>query len=253
MSALVLLTGATSGIGRATALLLARSGYRLVLTGRRADRLEEVATACRTLGVEVKTLCFDVQDAAATEMALSALPASWMDVEVLINNAGLSQGLNPVHEGLLSDWDIMLDTNVKGLLTVSRWVSQKMIARGNGGHILNVSSIAGKEVYANGNVYCASKHAVEAITKSMRLELNAYDIKVSSIAPGLVETEFSEVRFKGDKDRAAQVYKGYQPLLAEDVAEAILFMLNRPAHVNIADLTILPKAQASSTLVKKQL
>lgn len=252
MKALVLLTGATSGIGRATALLLARLGYRLILTGRRAERLAAVAADCGALGVAVKTLCFDVQDAEATERALSELPEEWAAIDILINNAGLSQGLNPVHEGLLSDWDIMLDTNVKGLLTVSRWVSKGMIARGQG-HILNVSSIAGKEVYANGNVYCASKHAVEAITKSMRLELNPYDIKVSSIAPGLVETEFSEVRFKGDKARAAQVYTGYQPLKADDIAEAILFMLNRPAHVNIADLTILPSAQASSTLVKKQL
>lgn len=252
MKALVLLTGATSGIGRATALLLARLGYRLILTGRRAERLAAVAADCGALGVAVKTLCFDVQDAEATERALSELPEEWAAIDILINNAGLSQGLNPVHEGLLSDWDIMLDTNVKGLLTVSRWVSKGMIARGQG-HILNVSSIAGKEVYANGNVYCASKHAVEAITKSMRLELNPYDIKVSSIAPGLVETEFSEVRFKGDKARAAQVYTGYQPLKADDIAEAILFMLNRPAHVNIADLTILPSAQGSSTLVKKQL
>jgi len=252
MGALVLLTGATSGIGKATAVLLARSGYRLILTGRRAERLEEVATVCRALGVEVKTLCFDVQNAVATESALAELLGNWAEIDILINNAGLSQGLNPVHDGLLSDWDIMLDTNVKGLLTVSRWVSKGMIARSKG-HILNVSSIAGKEVYVNGNVYCASKHAVEAITKSMRLELNPYDIKVSSIAPGLVETEFSKVRFKGDKVRASQVYTGYQPLTAEDIAEAILFMLNRPAHVNIADLTILPTAQASSTLVKKQL
>lgn len=251
MGALVLLTGATSGIGRATALLLARSGYRLILTGRRKDRLDAVAAACRSFATEVKTLCFDVQDAEATEQALSDLSGQWAEIDMLINNAGLSQGLNPVHDGLLSDWDIMLDTNVKGLLTVSRWVSRGMMERGQG-HILNVSSIAGKEVYANGNVYCASKHAVEAITKSMRMELNPYDIKVSSIAPGLVETEFSEVRFKGDKARAAQVYSGFQPLTAEDVAEAVLFMLNRPAHVNIADLTILPSAQASSTLVKKQ-
>ncbi len=253
MAELVLLTGATSGIGRATALLLAKSGYRLILTGRRIERLEEVANACAALGATVKTLCFDVQDAAATESQLASLPEAWTKIDILINNAGLSQGLQPVQEGLFDDWDTMLDTNVKGLLRISKWASQQMIAGGAGGHILHVSSIAGKEVYANGNVYCASKHAVEAIAKSMRLELNPYDIKVSSIAPGLVETEFSEVRFKGDKARAAQVYAGYQPLTAEDIAEAILFMLNRPAHVNIADLTILPRAQASATLVKKQL
>ncbi len=251
MHPLVLVTGATAGIGEATALLLAEKGYRLVLTGRRADRLDAVAAACGKLGAEVYTLCFDIQDRRAVEAAFDSLPEEWQNIAVLVNNAGLSQGLNPVHEGDWGDWDRMLDTNVKGLLYASRWVSRGMMARGSG-HILMVSSIAGKEVYANGNVYCASKHAVEAIVKSMRLELNAYGIKVSSIAPGLVETEFSQVRFKGDQARAAQVYMGYAPLRAQDVAEAVLFMINRPEHVNIADLTILPTAQASSTVVHKK-
>lgn len=252
MKPLALITGATSGIGEATALLLAGQGYRLVLTGRRNDRLEQLAQRCTVLGGEVQTLCFDIKDRSATELALESLSAPWQTFDVLVNNAGLSQGLNPVHEGDWADWDRMMDTNVKGLLYVSRWVSRGMIARASG-HILMVSSIAGKEVYANGNVYCASKHAVEAIVKSMRLELNAHGIKVSSIAPGLVETEFSQDRFKGDVERAAQVYKGYEPLRAQDIADAIWFMINRPAHVNIADLTILPTAQASSTVVNKKL
>lgn len=252
MALLVLVTGATAGIGEATALLLASQGYRLLLTGRRNDRLQQVAKACQEKGAEVFTLCFDIQNREATEAALASLPQNWQQIDILVNNAGLSQGLNPVHEGDWGDWDRMLDTNVKGLLNVSRWVSRGMIERGSG-HILMVSSIAGKEVYANGNVYCASKHAVEAIVKSMRLELIPYGIKVSSIAPGLVETEFSQVRFKGDVARAAQVYQGYEPLRAQDIADAILFMINRPAHVNIADLTILPTAQASSTVVNKKL
>jgi len=251
MSPLVLITGATAGIGEATAHLLASKGYRLILTGRRSERLEQVVQACEALGAEVYSLGFDIQNRIETEAALASLPTHWSAIDILLNNAGLSQGLNPVHEGDWADWDRMLDTNVKGLLYVSRWVSKGMLARGKG-HILMVSSIAGKEVYANGNVYCASKHAVEAIVRSMRLELNPYGIKVSSIAPGLVETEFSQVRFKGDLERAAQVYQGYEPLQATDIAEAVLFMINRPNHVNIADLTILPTAQASATLVHKK-
>lgn len=246
------ITGATAGIGRAIAHKLSAAGYDLIVTGRREARLTELAEELRRQpGVAVYPLCFDVQDAAATMAAIAALPVRWQQVDVLVNNAGLSQGLSPVHEGDLGDWDRMLDTNVKGLLVVSRSVSRLMIAAG-AGHIIQVSSIAGKEVYPNGNVYCASKHAVEAITKGMRLELNPFGIKVSSIAPGLVETEFSEVRFKGDKERARQVYQGYAPLTGDDIAEAVWFMINRPAHVNIADLTILPAAQASSTLVRKE-
>lgn len=251
MASLVLVTGATAGIGEATALLLASKGYRLILTGRRKERLEEVTQACNKLGADVYPLCFDIQNRTEAEVALASLPHAWCEIDVLVNNAGLSQGLNPVHEGDWADWDRMIDTNVKGLLYVSKWVSRGMVERGRG-HILMVSSIAGKEVYANGNVYCASKHAVEAIVKSMRIELNPFGIKVSSIAPGLVETEFSQVRFKGDLQRAAQVYQGYEPLRAIDIAEAVLFMINRPEHVNIADLTILPTAQASATLVNKK-
>jgi 3-hydroxy acid dehydrogenase / malonic semialdehyde reductase len=253
MSMLAFVSGATAGIGEAIAQKLAEAGYRLILAGRRADRLQALAQQLHgAYGTAVWPLQFDLQDAEACNKAIASLPEAWRTIDVLVNNAGLSQGLHPVHEGDWADWDRMIDTNVKGLLRLSQLISRAMIAR-NKGHILMVSSIAGKEVYANGNVYCASKHAVEAITKSMRLELNPYGIKVSSIAPGLVETEFSEVRFKGDVARAAQVYQGFTPLKAEDVAEAVLFMLNRPAHVNIADLTILPTAQASSSLVHKQL
>lgn len=250
---LALITGATSGIGEAIAIKLAAAGYRLILTGRRADRLARLAQQLRSnAGVEVLELCFDVRDREAARAAIAHLSPAWQQIDVLVNNAGLSQGYEPVHTGDESDWDTMLDTNVKGLLTMAKAVSNLMIGNAKG-HIINVSSTAAKDVYANGAVYCASKQAVDAITKVMRLELHVYGIKVSSIAPGLAETEFSEVRFKGDKQRAAQVYKGFEPLQAVDIAEAVWFMINRPAHVNIADLIIMPTAQAASGVVKKQL
>jgi 3-hydroxy acid dehydrogenase/malonic semialdehyde reductase len=253
MAPLAVVTGASSGIGNAIALLLGKAGYRIIIAGRRETRLKELANRLIDGGAAaVHVMTFDLQDAVATSEAFEALPTAWRDIDVLINNAGLSQGLNPVHLGDEGDWDRMLDTNIKGVLRICKQVVPGMISRQQG-HIVMVSSIAGKEVYANGNVYCASKHALEAITKGMRIELNSYGIRVSSVAPGLVETEFSEVRFKGDKERAAEVYQGYLPLKAQDVAEAVWFMLNRPAHVNIADLTILPTAQASSTVVKKEL
>jgi NADP-dependent 3-hydroxy acid dehydrogenase YdfG len=250
---LALITGATSGIGEAIAIKLAAAGYRLILTGRRADRLASLAQQLRSnAGVEVLELCFDVRDREGARAAIAHLSPAWQQIDVLVNNAGLSQGYEPVHTGDESDWDTMLDTNVKGLLTMAKAVSNLMIGNAKG-HIINVSSTAAKDVYANGAVYCASKQAVDAITKVMRLELHVYGIKVSSIAPGLAETEFSEVRFKGDKQRAAQVYKGFEPLQAVDIAEAVWFMINRPAHVNIADLIIMPTAQAASGVVKKQL
>ncbi len=252
-SPIAFITGATSGIGEAVAHQLAAAGYRLILTGRREERLRALTEVLlKAHGSDIQWLCFDVRDRAAAIAALQGLSSDWQAVDVLVNNAGLSQGLEPIHVGDEGDWDTMIDTNVKGLLTISKLVSGWMIGRGQG-HIIHVSSTAGKEVYANGAVYCASKHAVEAITKALRLELNAYGIKVSSIAPGLTETEFSEVRFKGDKARAAQVYQGFEPLVAQDIAEAVWFMINRPAHVNIADLTIMPTAQAASGVVKKQL
>jgi NADP-dependent 3-hydroxy acid dehydrogenase YdfG len=247
---IVLITGATSGIGWATARLLAGNGFRLILCGRRKERLDELENKLR-YQTDVITRSFDVRDEQAVQQAWESLPDSWKNVDVLINNAGNAHGLDPIHTGSTADWDAMLDINVKGLLYVTRCVVPRMVDRGKG-HIVNVGSIAGKEVYPNGNVYCASKFAVDALTRSMRLDLNPYQIKVTGIHPGLVETEFSLVRFKGDADRARQVYSGYQPLRAEDIADAILYIITRPDHVVVADMIIFPKAQASATVVRKQ-
>jgi 3-hydroxy acid dehydrogenase / malonic semialdehyde reductase len=244
---LALITGATSGIGEATARILASNSYDLIITGRRKDRLEKLSAAIvKENKVKVLPLVFDVRHQTETEQTLGALPPEWKSIDVLVNNAGLAAGLAPVHEGLLSDWEQMIDTNVKGLLYVSRIIITWMIER-NKGHIVNISSIAGKEAYDNGNVYCGTKHAVEAISKSMRIELLKYNIKVSTISPGAVDTEFSNVRFKGDTGRAKAVYKGYTPLNAMDIAESILFAVTRPAHVNINDILIMPTAQANAT------
>jgi NADP-dependent 3-hydroxy acid dehydrogenase YdfG len=243
---LALVTGATAGIGEAIARKLSAEGWDLVLTGRRADRLRSLSSelAGSQRPAQVCPLIFDVCDEAATFAALEGLDVSWQAVDLLVNNAGLSQSLEPVHRQDPGDWDRMIDTNIKGLLRVSRVVAPWMRRRGMG-HIINLGSIAGKEVYANGAVYCATKHAVEAITRSMRLELNPDGIKVGLIAPGLVETEFSVVRFKGDRARAAAVYQGLEPLLAADIADAVWYMASRPPHVHIADMLILPAAQAS--------
>ncbi|MCP2042146.1 SDR family NAD(P)-dependent oxidoreductase [Pontibacter sp. HSC-36F09] len=250
MARIALVTGATSGIGRATALALAKAGYHIIATGRRTERLQELQQ--QITEVPVYTLAFDVRDREAVADAFSSLPDDWKGIDVLVNNAGNAHGLAPVQSGSLSDWDAMLDINVKGLLYVTHAVLPLMIARKQG-HIINIGSIAGKEVYANGNVYCASKFAVDAISKGMRIDLVQEGIKVSEVNPGLVETEFSEVRFKGDKERAAGVYQGYEPLRAEDIADLITFMVTRPAHVNIAEVLILPAAQASATVLNKQL
>lgn len=247
MNPIALITGATSGIGEATARLLA-SKYALILCGRRSERLEKLKSELPT---DVHTLTFDVRDNAAVSKAITSLPADWSSIDVLVNNAGNAHGLSPIQDGDITDWDAMIDINVKGLLYVSKAVIPGMISRGKG-DIINLGSIAGLEVYPNGNVYCASKHAVDAITKGMRLDLNGKGIRVCSIDPGLVETEFSEVRFKGDKERAAKVYQGFAPLSAQDIAETIAFVLSRPRHVNIADLLIFPSAQASSTIVDKK-
>lgn len=244
---IALITGATSGIGEATAKLLS-SSYRLIVCGRRSERLEQLQ---KELPNECKTLVFDIRDKDAVFAAIDSLPNEWKQIDVLINNAGNAHGLDPIHEGSVSDWDAMMDINVKGLLYVSKAIIPGMVDR-KMGHVVNVSSIAGLEVYPNGNVYCASKHAVDALTKGMRMDLNAHGIKVTSIDPGLVETEFSEVRFKGDAARASQVYKNYTPLTAHDVAETIEFVLSRPPHVMIGDLLILPTDQASSTIVNKK-
>lgn len=247
---IVFLTGATSGIGAATARALAAGPFRLVLCGRRQDRLEGIRNELAAM-TEIHCLSFDVRDKAAVEDAVSSLPADWRDIDVLINNAGNAHGLAPIHEGDTSDWEAMMDINVKGLLYVSRAILPGMAQR-NRGHIINIGSIAGKEVYPNGNIYCASKFAVDAITDSMRLDLNKHRIKVTGIHPGLVRTEFASVRFKGDQQRAEQVYRGMQPLSGEDIADLILFILERPAHVQIADLVVFPTAQASSTQVLRE-
>lgn len=246
---IALITGATSGIGEATARLLAENNFKLIMCGRRADRLQALATELQKK-TEVTTLVFDVRNQPDVASAISSLPDAWKEIDVLINNAGNAHGLDPIQTGSLDDWDAMIDINVKGLLYVTKEVLPVMVKR-NSGHIINIGSIAGKEVYANGNVYCASKYAVDALTKGMRIDLNAHGIKVTAIHPGLVETEFSLVRFKGDADRAATVYKGLDALQGADIADLILFALTRPAHVMVADLVVFPTAQASATVVKR--
>lgn len=245
----VLITGATSGIGEATARLLAKNNYHLILCGRRQEKLESLKA--QLLGqTKVTTLIFDVRDKQAVKAALNTLPPDWKNIDVLINNAGNAHGLDPIQTGNIDDWDAMIDINVKGLLYVSREVIPGMTKQ-KSGHIINIGSIAGKEVYPNGNVYCASKFAVDALTKGIRMDLNPFGIKVTAINPGLVETEFSLVRFKGDAEKAASVYKGIKPLTGNDIADVILFVLSAPDHVQLADITIFPTAQASSTLVKR--
>jgi NADP-dependent 3-hydroxy acid dehydrogenase YdfG len=244
----VLITGATSGIGKATAYFLAQSGMRLIICGRRKNRLEAIKSELSKL-TDVHTLTFDVRDKSACFEAIESLPDNFKTIDVLINNAGNAHGLDPIDTGSIDDWDAMMDINVKGLLYVSKAVIPGMVKRQKG-HIINIGSSAGKEVYPKGNVYCASKHAVLAITEGMRIDLNPYGIKVAAVNPGLVETEFSKVRFKGDAI-ADNVYKGYKALQAEDIAEIIAFIISRPAHVNIADLLVFPTAQANSTTVKK--
>lgn len=246
---IVFLTGATSGIGEATARLLAKNNFKLILCGRRKDRLKKLQAELAAV-TEVTTLSFDVRDQPEVRKQIQSLPEKWKQIDILINNAGNAHGMDPIQSGSLEDWDAMMDINVKGLLYVSKEILPGMTER-KSGHVINLGSIAGKEVYPNGNVYCGSKFAVDAITKGMRLDLNPYGIKVTAINPGLVETEFSLVRFKGDADKSSIVYKGIQPLKGEDIADVILYTLTCPAHVVLADITIFPTAQASSTLVKR--
>jgi 3-hydroxy acid dehydrogenase/malonic semialdehyde reductase len=243
----VLITGATSGIGKSTAYLLAGKGFRLILCGRRKDRLVSIESDLKSR-TEILIRSFDIRNRKDVYNALDNLPDTWKNIDILINNAGNAHGLAPIHKGNTDDWDAMMDINVKGLLYVSRIILPGMAKRKNG-HVINIGSIAGKELYPSGNVYCASKFAVDALTKGMRIDLNEYHIKVSSIDPGLVDTEFSLVRFKGDKQQADDVYKGMTPLSPDDIAEIILFMITRPAHVNIADLLVLPAAQASASRI----
>lgn len=249
MKKTALITGATSGIGRATARILAQNNFRIIICGRREDRLTELQDEFSAL-TDVQTLNFDVRKKKEVAKAIASLPADFQVIDVLINNAGNAHGLDSIENGDVDDWDAMIDINVKGLLYVSKEIIPGMVER-KSGHIINIGSIAGKEVYANGNVYCASKHAVDAINQGMRMDLNQYGIRVGAINPGMVDTEFSEVRFKGDRERAANVYKGFSPLTAEDIADIINFVVTRPYHVNIADLLVLPTAQASATIVNK--
>lgn len=249
MQKIALVTGATSGIGWATAVALADCGYDLIICGRRKERLDELSAK---LSVKTHHLVFDVRERQQVEKAIASIPEAWKKIDVLINNAGNAHGLSKIQDGNIDDWDAMIDINVKGLLYVTKAIVPRMIERGSG-HVVNVGSIAGKEVYPNGNVYCASKHAVDAINNGMRLDLLGTGVKVSQVAPGLVETEFSLVRFKGDESRAGSVYQGFDPLTAEDIADLIQFIVTRPAHVNIADALILPTAQVASTMVHKKL
>lgn len=243
------ITGATSGIGMATAKLFAKNELKLIICGRREERLKAIAQELSQL-TEVHTLNFDVRHRAEVNKAIESLPEQFSKIDILINNAGNAHGLDTIDQGNPEDWDAMLDINVKGLLYVTKAILPEMIAK-ESGHIINIGSTAGKEVYPKGNVYCASKHAVDAINQSMRMDLNGKGVKVGAINPGLVETEFSEVRFKGDSERAEKVYQNFTPLKPNDIADVIWFAVTRPPHVNIADLTVMCLDQASSTIVNK--
>jgi 3-hydroxy acid dehydrogenase/malonic semialdehyde reductase len=247
-----LITGATAGIGRSAALTLARNDFDVVITGRRANRLETLEEEIRSrTGADVLSLTFDIRDREAVRKACDELSGKWEDVEVLVNNAGLAAGLSPIHEGAVDDWEQMIDTNIKGLLYITRQISPGMVRRGKG-HIINIGSVAGKESYEKGNAYNATKFAVDGLTQGMRIDLVEHGIKVTAIHPGAVETEFSLVRFKGDQEEADKVYEGFTPLYAEDVADAILFAVTRPPHVNIDDLLIMPAAQARSRKIVRK-
>ena len=252
MDKITLITGATSGIGHACAEKFAQNKHDLIITGRRKERLEKFAAELKTkYHVDIYPSVFDIRNKQEVDHFINNLPGAWKKIQILINNAGLAAGLDPIQNGNIDDWEQMIDTNIKGLLYISKAVSRIMIEN-SGGHIINIGSIAGREVYANGNVYCATKHAVDALSKGMRIDLLPYGIKVTQIAPGLVETEFSKVRFKGDNDRADSVYKGYEPLKGEDIAGVAYYVTTLPPHVNINDLLIMPTAQANATTLYKK-
>jgi 3-hydroxy acid dehydrogenase/malonic semialdehyde reductase len=251
MSRLALVTGATAGIGEATSIKLAKEGYDLIITGRRQERLDKFREKLvQEFKISVQTLCFDIRNKREVDEAVSKIDRI-NELDILINNAGLAAGLSSIQEGDVDDWERMIDTNIKGLLYISRKIMPFMV-KNKKGHIVNIGSIAGRNVYANGNVYCATKFAVDALTQAMRTDLLPYGIKVTQIAPGAVETEFSIVRFHGDERKAKDVYKGYDPLLAEDIADAVLYAVTRPPHVNINDMLIMPTAQASAFNLHKQ-
>lgn len=252
LNKIVLITGASSGIGRECAVAFAGAGARLILLARRADRLAEIAAQLQSdYGTESLTIECDVRESIRVFSEMDTLPDHWRSIDILINNAGLSRGLETLQEGRLDDWEEMIDTNVKGLLYVSRAVLPGMIQRKTG-MVINIASIAGRDVYPKGNVYCATKHAVRALSEGMRIDTNGTGVRVCNIDPGLVETEFSEVRFRGDASRAEKVYEGYMPLHGRDIAEAALFCATRPPHVTIADMLVLPIAQATATIVHKE-
>jgi 3-hydroxy acid dehydrogenase/malonic semialdehyde reductase len=248
----VFITGASSGIGAATARRLAKEKARLLLCARRHDRLAEISqTLQQEFAVEVHYFALDVRDLSQVQMQLNNLPDQWRDIDILINNAGLARGMNKLHEGNIQDWEEMIDTNLKGLLYVTRQLLPRMVGK-NQGHIINIGSIAGHQTYPNGNVYCATKFAVRGLTEALRMDLNGTNIRVSLISPGMVETEFSHIRFHGDNDRAKNVYQGLQPLTGEDVADTILYAASAPAHVNINEIMIMPVAQASAMLTHRK-
>ncbi|WP_059025896.1 SDR family NAD(P)-dependent oxidoreductase [Gabonibacter massiliensis] len=251
MNKIALITGATSGIGKATAVKLAETGFDLIITGRRSDRLHALEEELQKKGVQVISLHFDVRNQMEVKQAISSLPEAWKNIDVLVNNAGLAVGTNPIQDGLMEDWERMIDTNIKGLLYVTREIAPLMI-KNQKGHIVNLASVAGKEVYPGGNVYCATKHAVDALSKAMRTDMLKHNIKVTNIAPGMVETEFSIVRYKGDEKAAQNVYNGMTPLTGEDIADTIVFAVTRPAHVCLNDIMIMPTAQANSRDVNRK-
>lgn len=246
------ITGSTSGIGKAVALRLAREGINLIVNGRRTERLMELKGALENAcGVKVYALSFDVRIYEEVEKAINGLPDEWKEIDILVNNAGLAAGFDPIHQGAIDDWERMIDTNIKGLLYVTRTVSPGMVAR-RAGHIVNIGSIAGKSVYPNGGVYCATKHAVDALSRGMRMDFLPYGIRVTQVCPGAVETEFSIVRFKGDSRRADKVYEGYTPLVADDIAEAVCYAVMQPPHVDIQDVLVMPTAQADAAMFHKE-
>lgn len=249
---IALITGASSGIGKCTAEIFAKNGYDVIITGRRHEKLTELKQAItQKYGVKALPLCFDIRNQKEVEKQINELPPAFKAIDILVNNAGLAAGLSAIQDGNIDHWERMIDTNIKGLLYITKHVSKLMMER-NAGHIINIGSIAGKEVYANGNVYCASKHAVDALNKGMRIDLLPYNIKVSAVNPGMVETEFSIVRFDGDEERAKKVYNGMKPLLPEDVAETVFWIASRPSHVNINEIIIMPSVQANSTTVLRK-
>lgn len=249
---IIFITGATAGFGRAIALKFAQHGYDIIINGRRTDRLKQMEDEIKnTFNVKVFSLPFDVRNKKEVESSIHSLPHDWKNIDILVNNAGLAQGLSTIQEGNTDDWDVMIDTNVKGLLYVSRAIMPLMIENKKG-HIINISSIAGKEAYLKGNIYCATKFAVDALTKSMRIDLLEHKIRVTSISPGAAETEFSLVRFKGDADRAKKTYAGYIPLKAEDIADVAFFAATRPAHVCLNDIVMTPTAQANTAYLLKK-